>query len=98
MSQYGADMVHKEVIIENYIKNINFNDPKFNVKAMERDLTTLLHEKPAIKIDWKNEKAINEVSGKEFNVEKFASIKVIYTTEDNEGKLAPKSLTFYGSM
>jgi len=92
---YGANLQSKESIIQELLQNTNFNDPKLNVKEVKRKLTDLLHEEPGIKIDWINQKAVNEVTGKETQVEKVASVKVYFTATDAEGKLAPKSLTFY---
>lgn len=92
---YGASMMTKESIIEEYISKVNFNDPKFNVNNLKRTLATLLHEEPGVKLNWRNDKTVNEVSGKETTVEKIASIVIFYTVTDAEGKLAPKSLTYY---
>lgn len=93
---YGAEIQTKESIIESFIKNINFNDANLDVNSLKRELSKLLREEPGIKIDWKSEKTVNEVSGKESVIEKMAAIKIIYTATDGEGKLIPKSLTFYG--
>lgn len=84
----------KEDIIASYIGNINFNE-NFNVKKIEQDLRVLLHETPAIKLEWTSESKVNEISGKSTRVEKLSAIKVVYTTYDREGKIAPQTLTFY---
>lgn len=96
MSNYGSEFQSKESIIQNFISTINFNDPKLDMHKVKRDLTVLLHEEPGIKIDWMNEKTVNEISGKEISVEKVASVKVYYTLTNAEGKIVPKSSTFYG--
>jgi hypothetical protein len=92
---YGANVLSKETIIENYIASVNFNDPRLDLNKIERDLSAVLHEKPAIKLSWRNERTVNELSGKESVLEKVASVKIYYTTYDSEGKIAPKSLIFY---
>lgn len=96
MIAYGAGMVNKETIISDYIANVNFNDPRFDVAKMKRELSVLLQEEPGIKLNWITEKTVNEVSGKEVAVDKVASVKVYYTLQDAEGKLAPKSVLIYG--
>ena len=93
---YGANMIDKETLIYEYVKGVNFNDPRFNVNQVKSDLTRLLHEEPGIKLQWANEKTVNEVSGKETYIERVASIKVYYTINDAEGKIAPKSVQIYG--
>jgi hypothetical protein len=94
MSSLGANFRSKEDIISSYIKDINFSG-NFDLKRIENDLTSLLLERPAIKLDWHGENIINEVSGKETRIEKIKSVKIYYTGTDNDGKLLPKVLDFY---
>lgn len=96
MSNYGSEFQSKESIIQNFISNVNFNDPKLDMHRVKRELAVLLHEEPGIKLDWMKDKTINEISGKETTIEKVASVKVYYTLTDAEGKIVPKSSTFYG--
>lgn len=94
MSAIGANFRSKEDIISSYVKDINFSG-NFDLKRIENELTMLLMERPAIKLDWYGENVINEVSGKETRVEKIKSVKIYYTGSDLEGKLLPKVLDFY---
>ena len=94
MAGLGANFRSKEDIISTYVKDVNFAG-YFDLKKIENELTMLLMERPAIKLEWYGENVINEVSGKETRVEKIKSIKVYYTAADSEGKLMPKVLDFY---
>lgn len=94
MAGLGANFRSKEDIISTYVKDVNFAGA-FDLKKIENELTMLLMERPAIKLEWHGENVINEVSGKETRVEKIKSIKIYYTTADSEGKLMPKVLDFF---
>lgn len=92
---YGSNMQSKESIIEEYLKNVNFNDAKLNLNIIKKDLKKLLLEEPGIKLEWKTERTLNEVNNNITIVDKVASVKIYYTTEV-EGQLMPKSVTYYG--
>lgn len=87
-------IVSKENIIDNYIKQINFKE-KFDARQIEQDLAILLHERPAVKLEWSAITKINEISGQNTRVEELTGIKIYYTVFDNEGKIAPRKLEYH---
>lgn len=92
---YGINMQTKESIIEEYLKTINFKDPKLSVNVIKNTLRSMISEEPAVQLNWNKMKSINEISNKETIVETVSSIKIIYTVNDAEGKLTTKTLTYY---
>lgn len=92
---YGANLQTKESIIEEYLKNVNFSDPKFSVNRIKQELRTMLKEEPGIQLSWQVHKAVNEVTNKETIVEKINTVKVVYTTQNAEGQLVTKSMVYY---
>ena len=67
----------KEKAINNYLSNIDLTN--ISVKQMKNDLKVLLGEEPAIKLNYINEKLLNEDGNKEKIVEKLDSITIIFT-------------------
>lgn len=67
----------KEKVINNYISNIDYN--VIDVEQIKADLQQLLGEKPAIKLNYKQETLLNEDGSKGKKFEKLESITVIFT-------------------
>ena len=77
---------HKADVITKYIQSANVNED-IDVEQLQQGLKQLLGEQPAIKLEWTASNVINEVSGKqEGRIEKLLSVKVFYTTADNQIK------------
>lgn len=73
----------KEKVINNYISNIDYNT--IDIERIKEDLQQLIGEKPAIKLNYKQESLLNEDGSKGKKFEKLESITVIFTYDTTIG-------------
>lgn len=75
----------KKEYIKNYLSNINWNSD-WSYKKIEDDLKEFLGETPAIKIDYKKDVLVNEMTGKAKEIEKVGKVVILFsdmnTTDD----------------
>lgn len=74
--------IYKEQLLNNYISGID-DLSNVNYNQMKLELKNILGEEPAIKINYINEKGINENNGEPIIYEKMESITIIFTIETN---------------
>jgi hypothetical protein len=68
----------KAQIIDNYMRNVVINN-NINIDLIEEELTRLLGEKPAVRVEWDATISVNEASGKEIREEKINKLTILFT-------------------
>lgn len=68
--------------INNYMSLIDI-DENIDYKKIEFELASLLGEKPAVQLEYKDETFLNEDGKEAKKINKLKSINIFYTYEDN---------------
>lgn len=79
----------KELLVNNYMTSLNSKE--FSVKEIKENLKKILHEEPAIQLEYEKEKMLSEDLKETVIVEKLKCIKVYFTEIDDN----TKELTYY---
>jgi len=82
--------IFKEKAINNYLSSIDMNN--MNIKQMKEDLKKLLGEEPAIRLNYVQEKTLNEAGDEEKTVERLDKVFITFTI--NKELLPGKEMPF----
>ena len=77
MSEYLRN--EKKRLVNNYISSIDMSI--INTDQISRDLSRLIGEKPAVRLNYSHEPVLNENGKKSKPIEKLESITVVFTVE-----------------
>ena len=80
----------KEKAINNYLSGIDMQD--MNINQMKSDLKSLLGEEPAIKLNYIQEKSLNEAGDEEKIIETLDTVTITFTI--NKELLPGKEMPF----
>lgn len=70
----------KEQQINKYISDYLSDKPEFiDIEKIINDIGNVIHEKPAVKLNYIKEEILNEASGEKEDIESVESITVIFT-------------------
>lgn len=76
----------KEKIIQEYIMGIDFTNENYSIVEIKKGLKSLLHETPAVKIDYKKDRSIDEATKKVTIDDSLVSITIGFSDgEDSNG-------------
>jgi hypothetical protein len=77
--------MNKEFLVNQYMERLDMRN--FSVKKIKEDLKRILHEEPAVELDYKIEENINETLKEVVKTEKISQIHLYFTeTDDNTKK------------
>lgn len=76
----------KETAIKEYMSNINFNNGKWSVDEMKKDMRQFLGEEPAIDVKYEKTAKINEDKGTTYEELELESISIIFYDTDEKFK------------
>jgi hypothetical protein len=76
----------KENAIKDYMSNINFNDDKWSIDEMKKDMRKFLGEEPAIDVKYEKTAFVNEDSGTTHEGLKLEGISIIFYDTDEKFK------------
>ena len=77
--------MNKEFLVNQYMERLDMKD--FSVKKVKEDLKRILHEEPAIELEYKVEENVNETLKEIVRTEKISHINIYFTeTDDNTKK------------
>lgn len=78
----------KEMVIKQYISNIDFNNDDWKMSKIKEDMRKLLGEEPGVDIIYRNDVVVNEVFGKQSSkeVKTIEKISIVFTDLDNKYK------------
>ena len=83
----------KEFLVMEYMKNIDMKNENISFREIKEGLKRILHEEPAISINYENVEVLNEIMKTSETKERMASIDIFFTEigiGDNE---TPKKVT-----
>jgi hypothetical protein len=67
----------KEKQINTYLSSVDLTD--MNIKQIQQDLRKLIGEEPAVKLNYINEKSLNEDGSEGKRIEKLDSVSITFT-------------------
>ena len=77
--------MNKEYLVNQYMQNLDMQS--FSIKKVKEDLKRILHEEPAVDIEYKTEERVNETNIKEMlKVEVVKCIHLYFTEIDDNTK------------
>jgi len=77
--------MNKEFLVNQYMERLDMRD--FSVKKIKEDLKRILHEEPAVELEYKTEENVNETLKEVVKTEKISQIHLYFTeTDDNTKK------------
>lgn len=76
----------KEMAIKEYMSNINFNNDKWSVDEMKKDMRAFLGEEPAIDVKYEKTAFVNEDTGTTHEDLKLEAISIIFYDTDEKFK------------
>jgi hypothetical protein len=86
--------MNKEFLVMEYMKNVDMKNENLSFREIKEGLKKILHEEPAISINYENIEVLNEIMKTSETKERMASIDIFFTEigiGDNE---TPKKITF----
>jgi hypothetical protein len=86
--------MNKEFLVMEYMKNVDMKNENLSFRELKEGLKKILHEEPAISINYENIEVLNEIMKTSETKERMASIDIFFTEigiGDNE---TPKKITF----
>ena len=69
--------VFKEKQINTYLSSVDLTD--MNIKQIQQELKQLIGEEPAVKLNYINEKSLNEDGSEGKRIEKLDSVSITFT-------------------
>lgn len=87
--------MNKEFLVMEFMKNVDLNNQdKISFREIKEGLKRILHEEPAISINYENVEILNEIMKTSESIERIGSIDIFFT-EIGSGDAEPiKKLTF----
>lgn len=77
--------MNKEFLVNQYMERLDMRE--FSVKKIKEDLKRILHEEPAVELEYKIEENVNETLKEIVKTEKISQIHLYFTeTDDNTKK------------
>lgn len=85
--------MNKEFLVMEYMKNIDMKNENISFREIKEGLKRILHEEPAININYENVEVLNEIMKTSETKERMASIDIFFTEIGTGDTETPKKVT-----